>query len=412
MKKGWTVYSMEEVKKHNCKADLWLVIDGGVYDCTRWLPRHPGGVVLLQFAGRDASDTFAALHEPTVYKWLKSFQIGVVEQGMPIPDDLKEFRKLRTELWAAGWFKARSDGLLRTMALIVSIGTCCLWTTIFCSSLGAHLLGACLLGLFWKQCLLFAHDCCHRCATRNKLADKLLGPCFGTLLGGIGSGWWNWEHSMHHAVTQVVDADPSAGYPPVFCTDKLQVKLNDWSTRMQLKMQSLLYVPICIFLGRYNLHFLSLVACPPAERPRDCILMAGYASYVWYLLTFLPTWERLPYYFVANSVTGVLHLILNMNHYSMPMQASMDSADKMGFFRFQLTGTSNISTNPFLQWYYGGLEHQVEHHLFPLMPRYNLPGIQKLVKEIALKHDVPYNTAGFFSRNWDVVQTLHAVKLE
>lgn len=401
---------MKEVKKHNCKGDLWLVIDGGVYDCTSWLPRHPGGVVLLQFAGRDASDAFAALHEPTTYKWLKSFQIGVIEEEAPIPDDLKEFRGLRAKLWAEGWFNPRSDGLAKTMLLILTIAVGCIWTTIYCTSFLAHVVGSCLLGLFWKQCLLFAHDCCHRCATRNKVADKLLGPLFGTFLGGIGSGWWNWEHSMHHAVTQVVDADPSAGYPPVFCTDKLQVKLESWSTRLQLKLQPLYYVPICIFIGRYNLHFISLVLCPPAERLRDCILMGGYASYVWFLLSFLPSSERLLCYFVANSVTGVLHLILNMNHYSMPMQASMDSADEMGFFRFQLTGTSNISTNSVLQWYYGGLEHQVEHHLFPLMPRYNLPGIQKYVKELARKHNVPYNSAGFFSRNWDVVQTLSAVK--
>lgn len=402
-----------EIRPHHRKEDLWLVIDNGVYDCTEWLPHHPGGEVLLPFGGRDATDAFAAFHEPDTRKRLKAFQVGVLdERDRDVPKDLQEFRMLRDKLWEEGWFEPRFEGLAVTLLTIAGTAAACLWLTIQCRSIMAHAMGSCLLGIFWKQCLLLAHDSCHRCATRNKGVDRKLGPIFGTLLGGVGAGWWNRDHNMHHAVTQVADADPSAGCPPILCTDQLQVKSFHWLTRIILKLQALYYVPLCVFIGRYNLHIVSLVLCPPGQRTRDMVLMTGYALYVLKLLTYLPATERWLYFFAANSVTGILHLILNMNHYCMPMQPSMTSADQMGFFRFQLTGTSNIESNLVQQWYYGGLEHQIEHHLFPLMPRYNLPRVKEYVVDLAKKHKVPYQTYGFFGANWAVIQTLRGVRIK
>lgn len=400
----------DEVRAHHQKDDLWLVIDNGVYDCTEWISKHPGGDVLLHFGGRDATDAFAAFHEPNVRKRLQAFQVGVLdERDRDVPEDLRDFRKLRDQLWKEGWFEPRFEGVAVTLLTVACTAAACLWFTIQCSSRMAHLLGSCLLGIFWKQCLLFAHDACHRCATRIKRVDRTLGPLFGTLLGGVGAGWWNRDHNMHHAVTQVANADPSAGCPPILCTDSLQVKSVHWITKTMLKLQALYYIPLCVFVGRYNLHLVSLVLCPPRQRVRDMVLMAGYALYVSKLLSYLPPRERWLYFFAANSVTGILHLILNMNHYCMPMQASMKSADEMGFFRFQLTGTSNIKSNLVQRWYYGGLEHQIEHHLFPLMPRYNLARVEQYVLELAKKHKVPYQTYGFFSANWAVLKTLGVV---
>ena len=56
-----------------------IAIDGRVHDCAGWLRRHPGGAALLRtYAGRDASDVFAAFHGPEVYKTLKAFDVGCV----------------------------------------------------------------------------------------------------------------------------------------------------------------------------------------------------------------------------------------------------------------------------------------------------------------------------------------------
>ena len=95
-----------------------IAIDGRVHDCAGWLKRHPGGAALLEtYAGRDASDVFAAFHGPEVYKTLKAFDVGcivdetIVEGGNGMGESMEvafakarrketaAFRKLRDELW-------------------------------------------------------------------------------------------------------------------------------------------------------------------------------------------------------------------------------------------------------------------------------------------------------------------------
>lgn len=64
---GASVFSVEEVAKHNKKDDCWVIVDGKVLDVTSFLPDHPGGEkAILLYAGRDATEEFNMLHDPKV----------------------------------------------------------------------------------------------------------------------------------------------------------------------------------------------------------------------------------------------------------------------------------------------------------------------------------------------------------
>ena len=59
--------TLEEVAKHNTADDVWVILNGKVYDCTKFLPDHPGGKkAIMVFAGKDASEEFNMLHAPNV----------------------------------------------------------------------------------------------------------------------------------------------------------------------------------------------------------------------------------------------------------------------------------------------------------------------------------------------------------
>ncbi|KAL6074852.1 Cytochrome b5 type B (outer mitochondrial membrane) [Balamuthia mandrillaris] len=72
-------WSMEEVARHNHEKDLWMVIDGSVYDVTKFFSLHPGtGEKLLLGAGKDASNLFInnSFHSPRARRILQHYRIG------------------------------------------------------------------------------------------------------------------------------------------------------------------------------------------------------------------------------------------------------------------------------------------------------------------------------------------------
>ena len=55
---------------------MWMAIHGGVYDVTNFHARHPGGIVISEYAGQDATDQFELFHNPTVAAYLRPFLVG------------------------------------------------------------------------------------------------------------------------------------------------------------------------------------------------------------------------------------------------------------------------------------------------------------------------------------------------
>lgn len=70
-------YSMEEVKKHNKIDDAWIVINNTIYDITKWIPKHPGGNIILNGIGKNATSLFNNIgHSKNALKILQKYNIG------------------------------------------------------------------------------------------------------------------------------------------------------------------------------------------------------------------------------------------------------------------------------------------------------------------------------------------------
>jgi cytochrome b involved in lipid metabolism len=76
-------FTTEEVARHNKEEDCWIIVNGLVFDVTRFLAEHPGGKkIILKVAGTDASTQFAQFHKPEILaKYSSQLVVGKVEKG-------------------------------------------------------------------------------------------------------------------------------------------------------------------------------------------------------------------------------------------------------------------------------------------------------------------------------------------
>jgi len=276
--------------------------------------------------------------------------------------------------------------------------------------------GVCL-SQFWQQNMLVAHDACHTGITRDRKTDSWIGALCGTLCAGIGASWWTKDHNEHHAVTNQVEGekggDRTAGAVPFLTVSELQlapVQLGDkkglplWYWGL-LMAQYWIYWPIMLVVARFNLHIISVVLAVKDQRLlRDVGLMAAFFAHTYALTQLAPAHLRWTFYWTAHVGISLLHVIIGLNHFHMPMYNDVIKPADGGWIKHQLHTTCNITNGPFMNWWAGGLQQQMEHHLFPQLPRSRLPKVKPMVMELCAKHGLEYREHGFWELNkmvWD-----------
>ncbi|KAK8645078.1 hypothetical protein V6N13_118931 [Hibiscus sabdariffa] len=114
------------------------------------------------------------------------------------------------------------------------------------------------------------------------------------------------------------------------------------------------------------------------------------------LVSCLPNWgrERLMFVVASFAVTGIQHVQFCLNHFSMSVYVGPPSGNN--WFEKQTDGSLDILCSSWMDWFHGGLQFQIEHHLFP---RCHLRKISPFVKELCKKHNLQYNTESFWKAN-------------
>ena len=120
--------------------------------------------------------------------------------------------------------------------------------------------------------------------------------------------------------------------------------------------------------------------------------------------------ERLGFVLVSCGVTSIQHLQFCLNHFSSPVYH--ERPDGREFALAQARGTLNLTTPPWMDWFHGGLQYQVEHHLFPRLPRHNLRKVSSVVKPFCEKHGLPYTCVSFWEANVMIIRTLRTAALQ
>ena len=431
------VFSGVEIASAARAGSRWIIIDGEVFDVAPLFApgAHPGGVdVLTSVVGGDATDPFYNSHPSRGRKaMLVPYRIGV-QSDWSVTPSTAAYRALRAELEASGVLS--SGGSLpyygASTARVTAFAAIALGCILGGSSSAIQILGAAMLGIFWQQLAFVGHDLGHNGVSGLRSTDTIRGIICGPMLTGISFSWWKATHNAHHVATNSATCDPDVQHMPLLALSSHFFQ-SLWSTfhhkrmgfggcaRATVARQHIFFYPL-MFFARWNLYFQGVARLALGEATWMMALeaLALTIFFTWNGLlvaavgraeeTLLAAWAvRGAYLLISNGVAGILHIQISVSHFSQPTIKTRACDENVSFLEAQLAGTLNITLPSAADFIFGGLQFQVEHHLFPRLPSEKLRALMPHIKALAAAHSLPYNETSFFEANAKLYRSLRDI---
>ncbi|MER6950528.1 acyl-CoA desaturase [Nonomuraea sp. NPDC000554] len=273
---------------------------------------------------------------------------------------------------------------------------------------GWQFLVAALLAVAFAQVTLLAHDLAHGQVFRTRRASRIAGLFVGNLAVGLSYGWWQDKHTRHHANPNHEDHDPDVA-PDVLIWSAKQAEASRGMPRFVGRWQAFLFFPLLTLEG-WNLHVSSLRAMRRRtlknRGTEALLLLAHFAAYFGAIFAVLPPGRAVLFLLVHQACFGVyLGCTFAPNHKGMPM---LTAEDELDFLRRQVLTSRNVRGGRVVNTVLGGLNYQIEHHLFPSMPSCNLRRAQPIVREYCQALGVDYAESGLLESWGQALRHLHA----
>ncbi|WP_336205361.1 fatty acid desaturase family protein [Nonomuraea sp. LPB2021202275-12-8] len=270
-----------------------------------------------------------------------------------------------------------------------------------------QILVAAFLAIVFAQVALLAHDLAHGQVFRSRRSSRIAGHFVGNLGIGLGYGWWTDKHTRHHANPNHEDHDPDVA-PDVLIWSAKQAEASRGLPRFIGRWQAFLFFPLLTLEG-LNLHVSSLRSLrrPTLKHRRTeaTLLIAHDLAYLFAVFAVLPFGKALVFLAVHQALFGVyLGCTFAPNHKGMPV---LTGEDRLDFLRRQVLTSRNVRGGHLINTALGGLNYQIEHHLFPSMPTPNLRRAQPIVREHCASLGVKYVETGLIASWSQAMRHLH-----
>jgi Fatty acid desaturase len=275
-----------------------------------------------------------------------------------------------------------------------------------------QLLIAGALGVIFTQFAFLAHETSHRQVFESGKANDRAGRWLADLVVGISYSWWMNKHSRHHGKPNQVGLDPDIEPDFIVFQTEHAEKLTGISAFLA-RRQGYLFFPALLFEG-FNLHrhaFRTVFGRGKVDRrgleiTLLSIRIIGYLAVIFY---FLPLGLAFAFIGVQMAVFGLyMGASFAPNHKGMPI---LPHDSKVDFLRRQVLTSRNIRGGFSMDTFMGGLNYQIEHHLFPNMPRPHLRRAQEIVREYCQANDIVYTETRLTQSYRIVIEYLNRVGL-
>ncbi|QQQ63742.1 fatty acid desaturase family protein [Paenarthrobacter ureafaciens] len=275
-----------------------------------------------------------------------------------------------------------------------------------------QLLIAAALGIFCTQLSFLAHEAGHKQIFASRRANDWSARLLATGVAGISYSWWEQKHGAHHNHPNVISKDPDIRNNALVFYEEA-VAQRKGPLAFLTRKQGWFFFPLLTLLG-ISLQFDSLryvfsrgkVRHRWVETP---ILVARLAALPVLAFTFLPIGMAFAFLGVQIMVYGFyMGASFAPNHKGMPV---LPKESRVDFLSRQVLTSRNIAGGRFMDFLLGGLNRQVEHHLFPDMARPHLHQAAGIVRAFCAKHSIPYTETSLAGSYGIVVRYLNEVGL-
>ncbi|KAJ3203014.1 hypothetical protein HDU83_001280 [Entophlyctis luteolus] len=422
------VFTMKSIKEL-VSADssrILIVFHNKVYDLSKWAKFHPGGdLAVRHMNGRDATDAIIAYHPDWVIdKKIPHFCVGELapnERTVSSKISLS-YRAMDQKIRNLGLYQTNYSFYIRELCKFAAIWVAAVYLVLAFPNFYGVLASAVCCSVLWWQAAFVAHDAGHSGITHDSWTDMVMGISLANFFGGLSLGWWKKNHNVHHIVTNDPEHDPDIQHLPFFAiTPKLMQNLYssyykrvmefDTVARVMVPIQHFTFYVLLSF-GRFNLYVNSLSHLLSKERVAHRTLeLVGIAVFwTWYLalLSSVDLNLMVMHILVSHMLTCILHVQITLSHFG------MDTAviENESFAELALRTTMDVDCPRWFDWFHGGLQFQVEHHLFPRIPRHNLRAVRPLVIAFAKENGLTFHNYKFLEGNGIVLRVLRAVAHE
>jgi fatty acid desaturase len=253
------------------------------------------------------------------------------------------------------------------------------------------------------------HDAGHRQIFRSGRANYVAGVVLSNIGVGFSYGWWVDKHNRHHAHPNDEDKDPDVGAGALVFTTG-QARASGPVGRVFYRFQAWSFFPL-LLLEALNLRVASiryLIADRTRPSSREALLMGLHmVAYLALVFLVLSPVKALVFIAIHQALFGLyLGCSFAPNHKGMPELSEAENAD---YLLRQVLTSRNVRGHWLTDFALGGLNYQIEHHLFPSMPRGNLRHAQRIVKEFCAAHRVSYLETGLIASYAQALRHLNAV---
>lgn len=272
---------------------------------------------------------------------------------------------------------------------------------------------AAAFAVLFTQTAFLGHDAAHRQIFRSGKWNDWISLILANLFVGLSYGWWQHKHTRHHANPNKEGTDPDIELPVIAFTPAQTARPRSAVSRWLIAHQGGFFFPLLLLEG-LSLHASSVRRVFARERVNRrwveiAFLLVRLGGYLTLVFLVLSPGKAAVFLTVQLGVFGFyMGASFAPNHKGMPI---VPATLKLDFLTRQAMMSRNVRGNRFLDVAMGGLNYQIEHHLFPSMPRPHLRRAAPLIADYCRAHQVPYTVTGLFESYAIVLQYINRVGL-